>query len=133
MRDAVVLKEPELFDYLKEFHYPDLEKSEGQFDSFDCISQERRHYIELKSRNTHYPTLLIEQAKYEALIISAGQLGLYPWYINSTPDGVWGFDLSKLPVPDWADKWLPTTTEFSRKGNRNKLVGFIAVEEGVRL
>ena len=129
----MVLKEPELFDYLKEFHYPDLEKSEGQFDSFDCISQEKRHYIELKSRNTHYPTLLIEQPKYEALIISAGQLGLYPWYINATPEGVWGFDLARLPVPAWADKWLPVSTEFSRKGNRNKPVGFLAIEDGVKM
>ena len=29
------MKEAELFDYLKDKHFPDLEKSEGAFDSFD--------------------------------------------------------------------------------------------------
>ena len=30
------MKEQELFDYLKGTHFPDLEKSEGVYDSFDC-------------------------------------------------------------------------------------------------
>ncbi len=45
-------------DYLKEFYYPDLEKSE-EFDNWDCISLEHKMFIELKSRKTHYPDLLI--------------------------------------------------------------------------
>jgi hypothetical protein len=50
--------EAELFEYLQENLYPDLVKSEGIYDSFDCISQQAGHYIELKCRHTHYPTLL---------------------------------------------------------------------------
>ena len=79
----MVLKEPQLFDYLKEFHYPDLRKSEDEFDTFDCISDEFRMYIELKSRNTHYDDLLIEETKYRALMMSAANYGLVPWYINA--------------------------------------------------
>ena len=126
----MVLKEPQLFDYLKEFHYPDLRKSEDEFDTFDCISDEARMYIELKSRNTHYDDLLIEETKYRALMQSAAGYGLFPWYINATPNGVWGFNLSKLPAPKWEDKWLPSTTEFARRGNKTKLVGFLNINDG---
>ena len=126
----MVLKEPQLFDYLKEFHYPDLRKSEDEFDTFDCISDEARMYIELKSRNTHYDDLLIEETKYRALLMSAANYGLTPWYINATPNGVWGFNLSKLPAPKWEDKWLPSTTEFASRGNKTKLVGFLHINDG---
>ena len=62
------MKEAELFDYLKSDLYPDLTKSEGIYDSFDCISKQAGHYIELKCRHTHYDTLLIEEMKYRKLI-----------------------------------------------------------------
>jgi hypothetical protein len=35
------VKEQELFDYLKEKHFPDLEKSEGAYDSFDCTTNDK--------------------------------------------------------------------------------------------
>jgi hypothetical protein len=77
------VKEQELFDYLKGTHFPDLEKSEGVYDSFDCSTNEKNLYIELKCRHTHYPDLLIEEMKYRRLINQAGSLT--PYYINSTP------------------------------------------------
>lgn len=129
----MVLKEPELFDYLKEFHWSDLEKSEGKFDCFDCVSNSEKMYIELKSRNTHYDELLLEEIKYRALVDSASELSLTPWYINSTPDGVWGFNLGDLPEPTWEEKWLPKSTEFSRSGNKTKLVSFIHIDKGIAL
>jgi len=70
------LKEPELFDYLKEFYYS-------------------------------------------------------PWYINATPEGIWGFNLSTIPQPKWQDKWLPITTEFANRTSRTKLVGFLKLEDGI--
>jgi len=126
------LKEPELFDYLKEFHYSDLTKSD-EFDTWDCVSLEHKMFIELKSRKTHYPELLIEEMKYQALVEAAGIRSLAPWYINATPEGIWGFDLGKLPEPSWADKWLPNTTEFGNRSSRTKLVGFLKVSDGVSL
>jgi len=82
------MKEQELFDYLKVNLYPDLTKSEGIYDAFDCISRQAGHYIELKCRHTHYPTLLIEEMKYRKLITQAAERDLIPFYINSTPVGV---------------------------------------------
>jgi hypothetical protein len=125
------LKEPELLDYLKEFYYPDLEKSE-EFDNWDCISLEHKMFIELKSRKTHYPDLLIEESKYQGLIMAAGIRSLTPWYINATPNGIWGFNLTEIPQPKWETKWLPITTEFENKNKRSKLVGFLKLEDGIR-
>ncbi len=127
---GIELKEPELLDYLKEFYYPDLEKSE-EFDNWDCISLEHKMFIELKSRKTHYPDLLIEESKYQGLIMAAGIRSLTPWYINATPEGIWGFNLSAIPQPKWEDKWLPITTEFANRSSRTKLVGFLKLEDGI--
>jgi len=127
------MKEQELFDYLKADLYSDLVKSPGIFDSFDCISQAAGHYIELKCRHTHYPTLLIEEMKYRKLITQAAERDLIPFYINSTPLGVFSFDLMDVPEPEWVSHWMPATTEFARSNKVNKLVGYLPIEEAVRL
>jgi hypothetical protein len=127
------MKEQELFDYLKVNLYPDLTKSEGIYDAFDCISKQAGHYIELKCRNTHYPTLLIEEMKYRKLITQAAERDLIPFYINSTPVGVFSFDLMDVPEPEWLSHWMPATTEFSRSNKVSKLVGYLPIEEAVQL
>ena len=127
------MKEQELFDYLKETKFPDLTKSEGTFDSFDCISEEVGFYIELKCRHTHYPDLLIEKSKYDRLILEAKYRSLEPWYINSTPAGKWGFDLFKVPEPTWSERWMPATTEFRDTRKIKKIVGFLHLDYGVSI
>lgn len=127
------MKETELFDYLKADLYPDLEKSVGIFDSFDCISRQAGHYIELKCRATHYDTLLIEEMKYRKLITQSAERDLIPFYINSTPLGVFSFDLMDLAEPIWEVKYLPATTQFGRSGKVDKLIGYLPVEEAVQL
>jgi hypothetical protein len=127
------MKEQELFDYLKADLYSDLIKSPGIFDSFDCISEAAGHYIELKCRHTHYPTLLIEEMKYRNLITQAAERDLIPFYINSTPLGVFSFDLMDVPEPEWVSHWMPATTEFARSNKISKLVGYLPIEEAVRL
>ena len=129
----MAMKEIDLFDFLKENLYPDLEKSPGIFDSFDCISQAAGHYIELKCRHTHYETLLIEEMKYRKLITQAAERDLIPFYINSTPKGVFSFDLMDLAEPEWVSHWMPATTEFSRSNKVSKLVGYLPIEEAVEL
>lgn len=127
------MKEIELFDYLRTNLYPDLEKSIGIFDSFDCISKLAGHYIELKCRHTHYDTLLIEEMKYRKLITQAAERDLIPFYINSTPKGVFSFDLMDLAEPEWVKHWMPATTEFARSNKISKLVGYLPIEEGIQL
>jgi hypothetical protein len=125
------MREQELFDYLKFKHFPDLEKSDGVFDSFDCTTNDKNLYIELKCRHTHYPELLIEEMKYRRLINQAG--ARVPYYINSTPQGVWGFDLSRVPEPAWSERRMPATTEFSDTRKIMKLVGFLHLDYGLAL
>ena len=127
------MKEIELFEYLKDNLYPDLTKSEGIYDAFDCISVMAGHYIELKCRHTHYETLLIEEMKYRKLITQAAERDLIPFYINSTPEGVFSFDLMDVAEPEWFSHWMPATTEFSRSNKVSKLVGYLPIEEAVKL
>jgi hypothetical protein len=125
------MKEQDLFDYLKASHFPDLEKSEGAYDSFDCTTNEKNLYIELKCRHTHYPDLLIEEMKYRRLINQAGTRT--PYYINSTPQGIYAFDLSRVPEPTWSERRMPATTEFSDTRRIMKLVGFLHLDYGFAL
>lgn len=127
------MKETELFDYLKADLYPDLEKAPGIYDAFDCISKQASHYIELKCRNTHYPTLLIEEMKYRKLITQAAERDLIPFYISSTPKGIYSFDLMDVPEPIWIVEKMPATTQFSNRMKVDKLVGYLPVEEAVEL
>ena len=127
------MNEELLFTFLRESLYPDLVKSEGIFDAYDCISKQAGHYIELKCRATHYPTLLIEEMKYRKLITQAAERDLVPYYINSTPAGIFSFDLLDLPEPVWFNPQMPATTEFDRLDKVEKLVGYLPIEEAVQL
>lgn len=122
------MKEQDLFDHLKGGWYPDLVKSENTYDTFDCISEEHKQYIELKCRHTHYPDLLIEKSKYTRLVAEAKERYLDPWYINSTPQGIYAFDLTRVPEPDWSERWMPATTEFANTSKIMKVVGFLHLD-----
>jgi hypothetical protein len=127
------LKEQELFDWLKAEKFPDLIHSPEVYDGFDCVSEKEKLFIELKSRRTHYPELLIEKMKYDFLLEESAKLGLAPWYVNHTPEGIWAFALLDLKEIEWAEKWLPSTTEFANKNNKMKMVGFIHVDQGFKI
>jgi hypothetical protein len=127
------MKEQELFDWLKAEKFPDLVHSPEEYDGFDCTSEEAKLFIELKSRRTHYPELLIEKMKYDFLLEESAKLGLSPWYVNSTPEGIWAFALLDLKDIQWDEKWLPSTTEFANKNNKMKMVGFLHVDQGFKI
>ena len=107
--------------------------STDKFSKHDCISSKHKVYIELKSRNTHYDDLLIEKIKYDAILEEARILKLKPLYINSTPEGMWSFNISSMPQPEWEDRWLPAKTEFPNGGNKTKVVGYLHIKDGVKL
>ena len=127
------MNEELLFTLLREGYYPDLTKAPGIYDAFDCISMQAGHYIELKCRATHYDTLLIEEMKYRKLITQAAERDLVPFYINSTPTGIYSFDLMDLAEPVWFNHQMPATTEFDRLDKVEKLVGYLPIEEAVQL
>lgn len=126
------MKEQELFAWLKDNKYPDLEKS-GKFNaSWDCVSIQNKLTIELKSRNTHYDDLLIEKKKYDRLLLLAAEDEHIPYYINSTPKGIWGFDLFTIQI-DWTERLMPVVTEFPSKGKIIKKVGLLPCNQGEQL
>lgn len=130
---AIAVNELVLFDFLKLNLYPDLERSPGIYDAFDCHSQKAGHFIELKCRQSHYSTLLIEQMKYRKLITQAYHRELLPFYINSTPLGIYSFDLTEIDEPEWFLHPMPATTEFDNNEKVDKIVGYLNIEEAVKL
>ena len=71
--------------------------------------------------------------KYRKLITQAAERDLIPFYINSTPKGVFSFDLMDVPEPEWFTHRMPATTEFARNKKIDKLVGYLPIEEAIEL
>lgn len=126
------MSELELFNFLREQHLPDLERSVGQFARFDCSSQSARLHIELKCRRSHYDTLLIEKNKFDNLIARSKQLQFSPCYINSTPQGIFAFNLLASNI-EWQTQSLRATTDFENTATIEKLVGFLPISEAIHL
>jgi len=127
------LKEKELFDYLKEKYFQDLTFSEDQFSRWDCYSKTRKTRIELKCRNTHYSTLLIEKDKYFNLIKYYINNEDTPLYINSTPKGIYAFDLRKI-TPEWiTDSRMPKTTEFEETQTIEKTYALLELKTAKKI
>jgi len=124
--------EEQLFNWLKEFVYFDLVKAKNQMSRWDCYSPKFKHRIELKCRRKHYPTLLIEKSKYDAMIFESGKHSDIPMYINSTPEGIYSFDLHQIE-PEWIFKSLRATTQFANNKNIVKKVAFLDLEEALKL
>jgi len=121
-----------LFEWLKEKVYYDLLTSRNQMSRWDCYSPYYKHRIELKCRRTHYDTLLLEKKKYDAMIAETSKHLDIPMYINSTPQGIYAFNLGEL-VPIWEEKMLRETTDFGRYNQINKQVMFIKISESTVL
>lgn len=126
------MNEEQFFTKLKVI-IPDLVKSENKFSTFDCTSEQLGAYIELKSRRTHYKTLLIEYSKYARLLEEASNKRLIPAYFNSTPKGAWGFNLLTIDVQFAEKANLPKTTDFEDTDKVTKIVGFLPIEKGFKL
>ena len=95
-------------------------------DKHDGITHDS--YIELKCRRTHYPTLLIEKKKWDYLAEIRARTGARTLYINSTPHGVYQFDLGAIKAPQWLFKALPDKTDFTNRGTIQKECGFLDIQ-----
>jgi hypothetical protein len=126
------MSELELFIFLRDRHLPDLERSVNPFARFDCSSQSARLHIELKCRRSHYDTLLIEKNKFDNLIARSKQLQFSPCYINSTPQGIFAFNLLASNI-QWQSQSLPATTDFQNSTTIEKVVGFLPISEAIQL
>lgn len=124
-RKLAALNEQLLFELLKEKLMPDLQQTD-QFHFSDCFSKEKDLIVELKCRRVHYETLLIEQSKFIKLM-SASYWEVR--YINSTPIGIYSFDLRMIEEPNWIMKDCKKTTDFEDNSYVPKLVGMLDIKD----
>lgn len=129
--EATALTEQELFNYIKERYLEDLVKSDHTYEYLDATSHGYRLSIELKCRHTHYDELILEKDKYESLLQQANALGFTPFYINSTPKGIYAFNLRKIKVT-WTTKRLPAST-FNKGPEIDKEIALLHIDKAVKL
>ena len=127
------MKEKELFEYLKEKYFKDLEFSNDQFSRWDCYSKSTKTRIELKCRKTHYNELLIEKDKYFNLTKYFILNDDKPLYINSTPKGIYAFDLRKITPEFVTDKRMPKTTEFQETQVTEKTYALLDIKKAKKI
>ena len=125
------MTEQGLFDYIKATYLEDLEKSEHVYEYIDATSNGYRLTIELKCRHTHYDELILEKDKYESLVNRANDLGFTPFYINSTPKGIYAFNLRIIKVT-WTTKRLPSSTVDNGPAI-DKKVALLHIDKAVKL
>ena len=121
-------KEKDLYEYLTQCCYEDLVKAKKQMSRWDCYSPFTYHRIELKCRAVHYDTLLIEKKKYDAMIDKCKENLDIPIYINSTPKGVYRFNLY-IVQPVWEIQYHNKTTQFSNTNKIPKEVAMLDIKE----
>ena len=122
-------KEEDLFNWLKENVYPDLVKAKNQMSRWDCYSPITGHRLELKCRKTHYKTLLLEKKKYDAMLEECAKHLDTPVYINSTPFGIYSFNLHTIQ-PDWECNFKnPATTQFFNTNRIEKEVTYLEINK----
>ena len=122
-------KEEDLFKYLKLTVYPDLVKARGKLSRWDCYSVDKAHRIELKCRKTHYDTLLIEKKKFDAMIKVCDKYLDIPYYICSTPKGIYSFNLYEV-YPEWEVNYKnPATTQFNNRSKIAKEVAYLNIND----
>lgn len=125
------MTEAVLFDYIKSTYLEDLQKSTDEYEYVDATSTIYRLTLELKCRSSHYDELILEKDKYESLINRANALGFTPFYINSTPQGIYAFNLRKITVT-WITKRLPAST-FDKGPDIDKEIALLHIDKAVKL
>ena len=125
-------KEKDLFDWLSENYYKSLVNSKNPISRWDCYDIETQNRIELKCRRKHYSTLILEKGKYDALIKESAKNLDIPIYINSTPEGIYLFNLNKIDI-NWFTKSLPATTEFKKRIWVKKEITELEVIKAIKL
>jgi hypothetical protein len=126
-----IMTEQGLFDYIKETYLEDLEKTTHTYEYTDATSTGYRLTLELKCRHTHYDELILEKDKYESLVGLADSLGYTPFYINSTPQGIYAFNLRKITVT-WTTKRLPSNT-VDKGPVIDKEIALLHIDKAVKL
>jgi len=124
--------ESDLFNWLQKNIYPDLVKAKNPLSRWDCYSPATGHRLELKCRRKHYDTLLLEKKKYDVMIEECSKHLDTPMYFNSTPKGIYSFNLN-LIQPKWEiNKKNPATTHFKNNEKVEKEVAYLEISKAIK-
>jgi len=126
------LSEADLFYYLKANYWPDLDYSPDHFDRIDAITNAGEAVIELKCRRAHYPHMMIEKDKYDALIDMSDRLYYKAAYISSTPLGIYLWDITNRNIK-WNTAILPAKSFGQTLTFTNKVVGYLPISAAISL
>ena len=124
--------EKNLFEWLSKNHYKTLVNSKNPISRWDCYDIETQNRIELKCRRKHYSTLILEKSKYDAMLLESNKNLDIPIYINSTPEGIYLFNLNEIDIK-WFTKSLPATTEFKKRIWVKKEITELQVIKAIKL
>lgn len=130
--ETTLFTEKTLFNYLKENFIQDLFdlNTINPYGSIDAYSKKYRTRIELKSRKTYYPTLMIEKDKYDELMKFKSCRYINSYHCNND-NKIISFDLHKIEEPGWQIKMLPAKTETPFKTKLvPKTVGYLRLDQG---
>lgn len=117
--------EDQLFELIKKTIEPRLYKVSDLMSRHDCMLEGRDDVVvELKSRRTHYSTLLIEKVKYDYLVKFK-----YAFYVCYTPEGIYSFNIHTLN-PVWETTLQPQTTQFYFTSKIEKQTYYIPIGLG---
>ena len=125
-------KEKDLFEWLSNNHYKTLVNSKNPISRWDCYDIETQNRIELKCRRKHYDTLILEKSKYDAMLLESNKNLDIPIYINSTPEGIYLFNLNEIDIK-WFTKSLPATTDFKKRIWVKKKITELQVIKAIKL
>tara|TARA_R110002050_G_scaffold293969_4_gene451201 strand:+ start:2987 stop:3376 length:390 start_codon:yes stop_codon:yes gene_type:complete len=125
-------KEKDLFEYLQENYMADLVKAKNPMSRWDCYSPMYKKRVELKCRKKHYDTLLIEKKKYDAMIEESMKHADEPVYINSTPEGVFVFNLLDIE-PEWETNFRNPSNTYWGGGRVAKEVAYLRLDDAIRI
>lgn len=121
------LTEKDLFDWFKNTRFSDIEQT-SQYSYTDAYIPSLNVYVEFKCRREHYDALLIEKAKWNYLHKLPNCR-----YVNSTPRGIYSFNIPSIPRPSWHMRVLPRTTQFKNIDKIIKEVGYLHIRQAVEL
>jgi hypothetical protein len=108
------LKEADLFQLLQKYWTDIVDNNLTNPNSIiDWYVPTTNTWIEGKCRPKHWDALLIERSKWNALMQKENA-----YYINSTPKGIFVFDIKQLEEPIWDYNKMAKSTYFEGSGTK---------------
>ena len=123
------LNERRLF-YLFSLIYKDLVdlNINDPMSEVDWFIPSKNVFIEAKCRERHYGgKLFIEKKKYDALLKYEN-----PYYVSSTPEGIWIWNLKNIE-PVWEKRKMNKTKLFYNRNKVDKIVAELDINIGKNL